>query len=363
MLKRQDSLLSSSRRQNSASAATPPPSEVHYPKAVGCMSGIFQLFSKYQNPNKRLTFGRKHEKLKQPSQTAAQEDKTGQQTIDDTNRLLTGGIKVPRSPMLPPEIRRLNDDDDATSTEIWRTPTSPSLVARLMGLEDHGATMKNQHAAEEDRITEKRMLLLRALEKCNDDLEALKRIIKAVQITGDGDLRIQPPLPEVGAKTVHHEGGNTVAAGTNIPVGMVVEKLSRSLPKSISVVQSSTAAAATRVPQRSKSTITRKPGRNDEQIITKLLNDSRLAEFALRTSRQATPSVSTRPCCSLAMVKSVEEVCCDVAQGETMEIGKIGLVLQDHLFREMIEELVGELMKSCSPHSLPFEACKRKLCF
>ncbi|KAL6530621.1 hypothetical protein OROMI_028510 [Orobanche minor] len=362
MLKRQDSLLSSSRRQTFASAATPPPSEVHYPKAVGCMSGIFQLFSKYQNPNKRLTFGRKHEKLKHPSQTAAQEDETGpgQRTLDDTNRLLTGGIKAPRSPMLPPEIRRLNDDDP-TSTETRRTPTSPSLVARLMGLEDPGASRKDHHAAEEDRITEKRLLLLRALEKCNDDLEALKRIIKAVQITCRRDVRIQPPLPEAAARMVHQEEGNLVAEEKNIPAGVVVEKLTRSPLKSISVVQSST-AAATRVPQR-KPTTTRKPGENDEQIIIKLLNDSTLVEFALRTRRQAAAVVSTQPWCSRAMVKSVEEVCGDVAWGETMEIGKIGLVLQDHLFREMIEELVGELMRSCSIQSLPFEACKRKLCF
>lgn len=56
MLKRQDSSLSASRRQ-SAAGTTPPPPETHHAKAIGCMSGIFKLFSKYQNPNKRLTSG------------------------------------------------------------------------------------------------------------------------------------------------------------------------------------------------------------------------------------------------------------------------------------------------------------------
>lgn len=63
------------------------------------------------------------------------------------------------------------------------------------------------------------------------------------------------------------------------------------------------------------------------------------------------------------MVESVEEVCNDVAWGEKREIGRIGVVVQDHVCRELIEELVKEL-KSCSTlQPLPLEACKRRLCF
>ncbi|GFP82116.1 hypothetical protein PHJA_000354900 [Phtheirospermum japonicum] len=245
MLKRQESSLSSSRRQAATAAATPPPSETHHAKANGCMSGIFQLFSKYQNPNKRLTFGRKQEKLKPSSPTktkksraAAKDDKIEKQTFDDANRL-TCAIKVPRSPTLPPEIRR-SSAAAAVLPENPRTPPSSSLVARLMGLdlEDLAAAeKKTPAAAEEDGVTEKRRRLLQALDKCNQDLEALKRIIKAVQTT---DVRIQPPVSAGAAMTVHTVGGDAVAEETNIPAG-VAEELSRSPPSRNSAVQISTA--------------------------------------------------------------------------------------------------------------------------
>lgn len=56
-----------------------------------------------------------------------------------------------------------------------------------MGLEDIGAKTLG---FQEDPLTEKRQRLLQALEKCNEDLEALKRIIKAVQTA---DVRLPPP--------------------------------------------------------------------------------------------------------------------------------------------------------------------------
>lgn len=58
MLKRQESSLSASRRQ-AVAGATPPPPETHHAKAIGCMSGIIQLFSKYHYSNRRLTFGQR----------------------------------------------------------------------------------------------------------------------------------------------------------------------------------------------------------------------------------------------------------------------------------------------------------------
>lgn len=65
-----------------------------------------------------------------------------------------------RSPTLPADIRRSPQN----------FPTPPALVARLMGLE----TMPESAA-------DKRRKLLGALEKCNEDLNALKKIIEAVQ--------------------------------------------------------------------------------------------------------------------------------------------------------------------------------------
>lgn len=115
-----------------------------------------------------------------------------------------------------------------------------------MGLEDIGAAAKRP-GFQEDPITEKRQRLLQALEKCNEDLEALKRIIKAVQTA---DVRLQPPHPPA-AKRGHSGDGNAgslavkpcmkkctdaVAEEPNIPA----EELTRSPLSSYSLVQNTT---------------------------------------------------------------------------------------------------------------------------
>ncbi|KAK6137030.1 hypothetical protein DH2020_029229 [Rehmannia glutinosa] len=272
--------------------------------------------------------GRKHEKLMKPlsptkaklsSSTAKNsllEDKIEKQNFD--SKRLRCGIKVPiRSPTLPPEIRRSN------------AATSP-LVARLMGLdEDLGAKKPDHH------ISDKRQRLLQALEKCNEDLEALKRIIKAVQ-------------------TIPGAGGNSDQE-PNIPAG-------GGPLSSISMLHISSTAGtlvSNVVPQQRKPTAAKKPG-EDYEPIAKLVNKSSITESSLHVRRQVTP-----PSCSRAMVQSVEEVCDDIAWGEKREIGRIGMVLQDHLWRELIHELVKDLKSSCSNirYSLPLEACKRSLCF
>lgn len=116
-----------------------------------------------------------------------------------------------------------------------------------MGLED----IANAAKRPEDRVTHKRQRLLQALEKCNDDLEALKRIIKAVQTA---DVRLQPPHPA----RVHSSGGDEgsgavkpcmrkctdeVAVEQDIPVDTATEELTRSPLSSFSAVQNTTCTA------------------------------------------------------------------------------------------------------------------------
>ncbi|XP_011070026.1 uncharacterized protein LOC105155777 [Sesamum indicum] len=373
MLKRQESSLSSSRRQAAAVAvSTTPPPETHHAKGVGCMSGIIHLFSKYQNPNKRLTFGRKQEKSKPSSpakakgspipatKNSAKEDKIEKQTSDTSKRVLKCEVKVLRSPTLPPEIRK---STAASSPENARTPSS--LVARLMGLEDTTPAARRP-AFDGDPLIEKRQRLLQALEKCNEDLESLKRIIKAVQTA---DVRIQPPHPAAPKRGLPSAGNDAkpciksctfvTAEEQNIPAG----DLARSPLRNFSVAHNTTiAAGATRAtPQQRKPTAAKKPGEDDEPI-AKLHNHPTIMESSLLVKRQAAASRSVRS--SRAMVESVEEVCRDIAWGEKREVGRIGLVLQDQLCRELIEEVVKELVKpSRNVQPLPLEACKRRLCF
>lgn len=79
--------------------------------------------------------------------------------------------EVPRSPTLPPEIRR---SISTASPDSPRRP--PALVARLMGLDDVPVSSP-------ELATEKRRKLLGALEKCDEDLKALKQIIEAVRLS------------------------------------------------------------------------------------------------------------------------------------------------------------------------------------
>ncbi|XP_047940332.1 uncharacterized protein LOC125187741 [Salvia hispanica] len=285
MLKRQESSLSASRRQ--AACTTP---ETQHAKAIGCMSGIIRLFSKYQNSNRRLTFGKKQEKKKAATNSE-------------------GEVKVVRSPTLPPEIRRVENYS--------------SVVARLMGVEDSKRIEEDSNS-----IREKRQRLMEALEKCNEDLEELKRIIKAVQTANGGTKMCTDEKP--------------------------ADELTCS-PLTTGEVQ---------VPQHRKPTATKKPGEDEEAMaIARLVTKSTIIESSLEMRRRAAAAASSPPWSSRAMVESVEEVCNDIAWGEKREIGRIGLVVQDHVCRELIEELVKDLKSSYIIPPLPLEACKRKLCF
>ncbi|KAL3819640.1 hypothetical protein ACJIZ3_005545 [Penstemon smallii] len=340
MLSRQDSSLSSSRRQYAAAATIPPSPETHHAKAIGCMSGIIQLFSKYQNPNKRLTLGRKQEKCKPSSPTKSKttiqiptkikEDKIGNQ-ISDTKKL-SCNINVPRSPTLPPEIRRSNAA--VPSSQSPRTPSS--LVAKLMGLEDIIEEKKT-----EEPIAEKRRQLLQALEKCNEDLESLKRIILSVQ-------SVDVQTPRVAA----------VAAAEELSPVCVLDGFTRSPISRFSI-----GSVRKTLQHRGHMTL-KKPIENDEPISKHRFFSkySTIDPCFIQMRRHTT--FTSPPSNSRAMIQSVDEVCNDIAWGEKREIGRIGLVLQDYLCKELVEEVVQEL-KPCgiNNYSIPLEGCKRRLCF
>lgn len=101
------------------------------------------------------------------------------------------GLKFPcegdglsqRSPTLSPEIRKSGCFDRGGSP---RRP--PALVARLMGLEEASPQQEKLSKApppaagfSPESAEEKRRKLLGALERCDEDLRALKRIIDAVR--------------------------------------------------------------------------------------------------------------------------------------------------------------------------------------
>lgn len=118
-----------------------------------------------------------------PPLTVKGESKVQDQAKCNTNNLQRFSCEVPRSPTLPAKIRRSNS---VNSPENFHAP--PALMARLMGLEElPTATSKALPprspllVPSEYSTAEKRRRLIGALEKCDRDLKALKKIIDAVR--------------------------------------------------------------------------------------------------------------------------------------------------------------------------------------
>ncbi|KAL4274187.1 hypothetical protein AHAS_Ahas04G0115700 [Arachis hypogaea] len=91
-----------------------------------------------------------------------------------TGRKSISLCEVPRSPTLPTEIRQSHATKPQSPTAESR---SPALVVRLMRLDEA------PEAAPAESVVEKRRQLLGALQRCDEDLKALKKIIEAVQLT------------------------------------------------------------------------------------------------------------------------------------------------------------------------------------
>ncbi|XP_039128248.1 uncharacterized protein LOC120264500 [Dioscorea cayenensis subsp. rotundata] len=164
---------SSSRRE-----ATP---EYRHKPPVGCISGILRLLSG-RHSRKRLTSASKKDKITGPSPVKPSpepvkevEKKGSEHTLMPEKKTLAmlaigeprrRSCETPRSPTITPEIRRSSADSPRRSS---------ALVARLMGLDDAPTSFPESAA-------EKRRKLLGALERCDEDLKALKRIIETVQL-------------------------------------------------------------------------------------------------------------------------------------------------------------------------------------
>ncbi|XP_027176539.1 uncharacterized protein LOC113775745 isoform X1 [Coffea eugenioides] len=359
MLQRQDSLLSSSHRQ------TPPPENRHA-KQIGCMAGFFKLLSRYQNRNKRLTSGRKHVKstskeakamveqeMKQQQQDSSSALKEDNKNISNTNgqnlenkRLSSSCDITPRSPMLPPEIRQSN----ALTTSEKSTTAKSLLVARLMGLEEPSEVNRNvkveQEKSSSSTTEEKRRKLLRALEKCNEDLESLKKIIVAVQ--SDQKKRLKPPPP------VMKEDHNLAKTCLKRNAEQLMMRPVAALEEMSRYYHTTKANSNGIIAHQSKRISVKKPREEDNICYFTKVNTATVKE----KHRITTPRFWS----SKAMIQSVDEVCNHISWGEKRELGNIGMVLQNYICKDLIEEVLYDL-GFCKMHELPLEACKRRLSF
>ncbi|KAG4912817.1 hypothetical protein AAZX31_19G109600 [Glycine max] len=340
-MKRQSSAVSpsSSRRET-------PPEKIHA-KTIGCMSGILHFISSSNSRRSRrfLTFG-KRQINKNPASTPADAGNLPPENAAADDWRLSSD--VPRSPTLPAEIRR----SSAKAPPPERRREAPALVARLMGLEAAPAEPT-------DTVAEKRQKLLGALQRCDEDLKALKKIIETVRLTDPPPPSTPSPSPALACigfedkfRTVPEVKCSVVNGEQQQPSPVsVLDEFTRS-PLSPSC--HSGRHSFPRI-QHQKQQLLKKPG--EEDISSTYIYERMAYESVNRKVNDEDHLVMWS---SKAMIKSVDEVCRDVAWGEKRELGRIGLALQDYICRDLIEEIVREL--GCF-YTLPFEACKRRLCF
>lgn len=225
-----------------------------------------------------------------------------------------------RSPTLPAEIR---------------TPPS-TVVTRLMGVDYEG----------EDSAEEKRRKLLGALERCDEELKAVKRIIDVVRRSVSG-----------GSENEILGMGTKLTAEEDVSVSQATDVYALNTSKlgGTTLQQQQHKEQYKKPPEKeiNDACLLRQKKPREEEIINACLYD-RFRRDWINAGHNA---VTRR-----AMVESVNQVCSDIAWGERRELGRIGLALQDHICRDLIDEIVKEL-GSHPLHSLPFEECKRRLRF
>ncbi|CAN6306827.1 unnamed protein product [Urochloa humidicola] len=182
-------------------------------RGIGCMAGLLRLISPYHRSHhrKRLTAKNNAAQASPPSMPSSPTKKKAaaaaplspappspvkpaqqqQQALAAVWRRRS--CDAPRSPTIAPEHRRSSCDSPR--------PPPPAIVARLMGLEESAPpspaassaapprqaaatvvpTRPPPAAAAPETAAEKRRKLLGALEKCDEDLKTLRRIIAAVR--------------------------------------------------------------------------------------------------------------------------------------------------------------------------------------
>ncbi|KAK4777479.1 hypothetical protein SAY87_017666 [Trapa incisa] len=306
---------SSSSNGGGASAAE---ANLHGKNSIGCMWSIIQLVCKYPNRRKFfITSGKKSEKTitvssSSPSNITSLQSPTENSSSTGSSVVYLTADEQPvySSPTTSPlaEIHRSSSLNSPESFHSYTTPAPLPLVARLMGLSTEPFIAPSETEAE------KRQKLLSVMEKCDNDLKALKKII------------------------------NTVC--------------------SISVFDSPVSG---RYPSLARCMKQRQPdGRLQQQQQPSATTNGADEVYGNWASSCQGSCHHPKKVMGMGMKETVEEVCRDFEWGERREVGRIGLAMQDHICRDLVEEAVKDMGLPCNyqaPAIPPFEACKRRLCF
>ncbi|KAJ0979005.1 hypothetical protein J5N97_014479 [Dioscorea zingiberensis] len=355
---------SSSRRETTPEYRQKPP--------TGCISGILRLLSR-RHSRKRLTSARKKEKIaaappvKPTPETETKEEKKslGNTSTPEPEKaeekktlaLLAIGeprrrsCETPRSPTIPQEIRRSSADSPRRSS---------ALVARLMGLDDAPTSSP-------EPASEKRRKLLGALERCDEDLKTLKRIIEAVQLAEVRRKEIDAvgPAEESGRvkDRCHLDGGDL-----RVEAGTIGSRTPEPSPLGVSS-QSGDCDSIKKKDNSDGYLFFRRIAVEGLPRLSGIQGDRSFQQNGMSMRRKEGGTIpwlrkNRGPRArNKTMEESVGEVWEDGVWEERWELGRIGVGLEIDIFGDLVEELVREMVGCYKLLSLPLRNCRKRLCF
>ncbi|KAK9951358.1 hypothetical protein M0R45_006805 [Rubus argutus] len=206
----------------------------------------------------------------------------------------------------------------------------------------------------DDHSRQKRQQLLGALEKCDQDLKALKKMIDVVRVRG--------PSKRSGIINNRFSDANFKLIKKHSPVSVLDASPSGNHP--YNYYYYSDKQLSFNVNYGGRGQQRKKPVAAEEDYY--YLSNPNPTSFINKSSPPPESSWHSKRMKNM-MTDSVGQVCRDIAWGEQREIGRIGLALQDHIYKTLIQELVAEMKSSYSYTStsnssrvcsLSFEVCR-----
>ncbi|KAK9156538.1 hypothetical protein Scep_003112 [Stephania cephalantha] len=267
-----------------------------------------------------------------------------------------------------------------------------------MGLTDgtaaEAAAEKQFSQSPPGSAAEKRRKLLEALEKCDEDLKSLKKIIEAVR-SYDHRLRSSPAPEKVSGEAISpkliakqseevQDQNKLTCSPSDDMDGR--DSISNERPSPVSVLDEisiSSSPSPSQEENKQGKQIIREDSTANLSFFHRMVTLESLPRFScsllrgdqyLGSTKSTTTTTTTKTnnindssTCwnsSNAKIESVMEVCEEAVWEERWEVGRIGVMLEDFMLGDLIEETVRELgRRHHQMYVLPFEACKRKLCF
>ncbi|CAD5185199.1 unnamed protein product, partial [Musa acuminata subsp. malaccensis] len=378
------------------------------PATIGCMSGIFRLLCVHRDSSsrKRLTSG-KRAAVVAPSYPPNGNSNSTVTTpsgptapppplVEDGDKQ-TGpsrcSCETPGSPMIPQDIRE--PGAEAVVAASPETPRRrPALVARLMGLEDlPDITVSVTPEAAADQRRE----LQRALEKCDEDLRALRRIIEAVRLAEIQAKAVSSSVRSAGLIKSDGLDARKECEGEQPSPVSVLDAISSPRYRSkrspntcvslhgthLNAEKKETTAVGSRIVKPSRmgflfvgEQIQRQRRQQPRHYVHGRATDAEEINCAGEGYRQKPPDAAKsieampwvvelkgreivrmiggvrRKCwrrrwrsASREMAESVEEVWADVAwEEETWEVARVGVWMESVIWRDLVEELVVEFL-------------------